>query len=504
MKNNKLIVLITLSLTLTACSLVGGEKQEFLSEKPMIVEVNDGETFNLTAQPIKKTVDGRELNLLSYNGIIPGPVIKVKQGSKITVNLINKLETPTTLHAHGIRMKNEFDGVPDVTQKPINPGETFTYQLDFLDAGVFWYHPHIREDRDQELGLYGVILVTPAKADNWPIADQEEIIVLDDMLVSAQGQAVFYPDVVTHAIMGRFGNTLMINNQISYNLETEVGKKLRLYLVNVANARPFEFVIDGTQLNLIGSDAGLYQNPQKVSSVVLGPSERAIVEINFDEPGSYLIKNQTPKKSYVLGRINVTDASDEGTNLLESISKNQSNDQVWENITSLLEKPVDKSLRLNMVMGVMGGMGGHANHQGGMMMGGNGEKIEWEDDMAEVNAFSTNLNTTWQLIDEDTGQINHDIKWQFKQGEIVKIRIFNDPNSMHPMQHPIHLHGQRFAILTVDGRPNDNLVWKDTVLVQTGQTIELAVEMQNPGSWALHCHIPEHMESGMMTVFSVI
>jgi FtsP/CotA-like multicopper oxidase with cupredoxin domain len=139
----------------------------------------------------------------------------------------------------------------------------------------------------------------------------------------------------------------------------------------------------------------------------------------------------------------------------------------------------------------------------GNMMGDSNEKIEWEDDMTMMNAMSTNKTLKWKLVDNETQKENMDINWQFKKGDKVKIKLFNDPKSEHPMQHPIHIHGQRFLITSVNDIQSQNLVWKDTVLVQNGDTVELLVDMENPGDWLIHCHIPEHMESGMMSKFEV-
>ena len=129
--------------------------------------------------------------------------------------------------------------------------------------------------------------------------------------------------------------------------------------------------------------------------------------------------------------------------------------------------------------------------------------IEWEDDMAMMNQMSNDQNIEWQIIDQATGEKNMNIDWSFNQGDLVKIRIYNDPNSMHPMQHPIHFHGQRFVVLERDGVPNKNLQWKDTTLIPTGQTIDVLVEMSNPGTWMTHCHIAEHLHAGMMFGFKV-
>ena len=123
--------------------------------------------------------------------------------------------------------------------------------------------------------------------------------------------------------------------------------------------------------------------------------------------------------------------------------------------------------------------------------------------MPAMNAVSTSKNTKWILRDRATGKENMDATHQVKKGEIKKIRFYNDPKSTHPMQHPLHLHGQRFILIAEDGKINDNLVWKDVVVVPKGKTVDIIVEFTNPGHWMFHCHIAEHLEAGMMTVFEV-
>ena len=142
----------------------------------------------------------------------------------------------------------------------------------------------------------------------------------------------------------------------------------------------------------------------------------------------------------------------------------------------------------------------------GMRYGGHEhavEPIEWEDTMALHNRLMSPESMRWKLVDRETGAANHDIHWAFRLGERVKIRIVNEPHSDHPMQHPIHFHGQRFLVLTRDGVPNENLCWKDTALLRSGETVDLLLDASNPGAWMAHCHIAEHLESGMMFTFHV-
>jgi FtsP/CotA-like multicopper oxidase with cupredoxin domain len=129
--------------------------------------------------------------------------------------------------------------------------------------------------------------------------------------------------------------------------------------------------------------------------------------------------------------------------------------------------------------------------------------VEWEGTMPEMDWVATGRQARWILRDAGTGRENMDIDWRFRVGDVVKIRLINDRNAIHAMQHPIHLHGQRFLVLAVNGVPEDNLVWKDTVLLPTGFAIDILLELTNPGAWMLHCHIAEHIESGMHMVFRV-
>ncbi len=479
-----------------------------------IVTLNDGDTYALTAAIVKKTINGQEVKMLAYNGSIPGPLIKVPQGAQITIKFTNNTDVDSTIHSHGVRVDNKFDGVPDITQEKVMPGQSFTYILKFPDAGVYWYHPHIREDYAQELGLYGNFLVTPNTPDYWAEVDREETLFLDDILINSGQIAKFDKSIVNHTLMGRFGNTMLVNGDDKYKLSVRQGERVRLYITNAANSRVFNFAIPNTRMKLVGSDNGKYEREEWIDSVTIGPSERQIVEIWFDKDGQYQIVNKTPEKTYTLGTIAVQQNPVTTSYFLVP----RVNQDYIDSLTSLrpqFDKPVDKSLKLTLQMGpsntstnnnTMGGhmMGSGQAMQNTQMTMGDVKKIEWEDDMGMMNAESTTDTLKWKLVDQATNKENMDIAWQFKKSDVVKMKIFNDDKSMHPMQHPIHIHGQRFLVLSTNGIKSNNLVWKDTTLIQTGDTVELLVQMDNPGNWMIHCHIPEHMESGMMSKFTVL
>ena len=204
---------------------------------PATVELKNGDTYNLKASFVKKVLNGQEVKMLAYNGSIPGPLIKVPQNAEITVNFKNNTNVDSTIHSHGVRLENQFDGVPDITQKAVKPGESFSYKLTFPDVGIYWYHPHIREDYAQELGLYGNFLVIPDSPDYWAEADREEMLFLDDILIEDGQIGNFDKSVVDHTLMGRFGNTMLINGEGDYKLEVRQGERVRFYLTNAAKDR---------------------------------------------------------------------------------------------------------------------------------------------------------------------------------------------------------------------------------------------------------------------------
>lgn len=483
------------------------------------VELKNGDTYELVASMVKKTINGQPIKMLAYNGSIPGPLIKVPQGAEITVNFTNNTDVETTIHSHGVRLENAFDGTPDLTQKPIPINGTFTYKLKFPDAGMFWYHPHIREDYAQESGLYGNFLVAPPDADYWSPVNHEEALTIDDILLENGKLASFSTTTADHTLMGRFGNTMLVNGETGYKLKAKQGEVIRFYLTNTASTRTFNITIPNAKMKLVGADSGKYERETFVESVIISPSERAIVDVLFNTAGTFTLQNKTPDKTYTLGTITV--GSDRVTpSYAAQFSTLRTNQDVIADIDSFrsaFTKQPDKNLTLtidmmgmgNMNMGSMGGMG-HGGHMmpdgsmmGGTMMGGSEGPIEWEDDMTMMNQMSTTENMQWKITDQDTGRSNMDIDWNFKVGDKVKVKIFNDPKSMHPMQHPIHFHGQRFLVLSKNGVKSDNLAWKDTVLVGSGETIEVLVDMSNPGTWMAHCHIAEHLEDGMMFSFKV-
>ena len=597
------------------------------ASRPELLELADGDTLELRVGPVAKRLGDATVRMLGYNGSIPGSTVKVAEGSEIVVHVENHGDLDTTVHWHGLRLENRYDGVPHETQAPIPVGGEFSYRLQFPDPGLYWYHPHIREDYTQELGLYGNILVLPADPDYWPPADRDLILTLDDILIEDGKVAPFSPTETSYAAMGRFGNQLLVAGDPDLRLTFRAGEVVRLWLTNTANTRVFNFTLPGGRMKLVGGDSGRVEYEEFVEQFVLAPSERVVVDVLVESPGELALEHHTPDRTYRLAAITVTegppstaatqfgqlrrapeleaeraqlnrwlaaapdkilalvaqmddpaampDAAGQvtyacpmhpdvtsaepgrcpkcGMKLLASQAPTVTAYAcpMHPDVTSaepgrcpkcgmkLLasQAPTVTAYACPMHPEVVSDQPGHCpkcgmkllaassvrtattdhdpsgmDHAGmdhsdmdysGMGHGG-GEGIEWEDDMVEVNRQTTSATMHWRFLDRTTGADSPAIDWRFTVGDRVKIRLVNEMASDHPMHHPFHLHGAgRFLVLARDGVTEPNLVWKDTVLVRTGQTVDILFDVTNPGLWMAHCHIAEHMQSGMMFSFNV-
>ena len=206
------------------------------ARRPEVMELSSAEDFELRIAPVRKRIGDATVRMLAYNGSVPGPTMKVPQGSEVVVNVVNGGDVEATVHWHGVRVENRFDGTHE-TQAPMPVGGSFTYKVQFLDAGVYWYHPHIREDYGQELGLYGNIVVVPSDPDYWAPVNREVVLTLDDILLEDGKIAPFSRTETTYVAMGRFGNTLLVGGEPDLKLSAQLGEVVRFYLTNTANTR---------------------------------------------------------------------------------------------------------------------------------------------------------------------------------------------------------------------------------------------------------------------------
>ncbi|HEX6338311.1 MAG TPA: multicopper oxidase family protein [Jiangellaceae bacterium] len=483
--------------------------------RPPVLELADRDVLDLRVSPVVKQLHDTSVRMLAYNESVPGPTLRVRQGSEIVVKVINEGDLDTTVHWHGLRLQNRYDGVEHATQAPIPVGGEFTYRIQFPDPGIYWYHPHIREDYAQELGLYGNIMVLPDEDDYWPPVDREFVLTLDDILLVNGKVAPFSTTETNYAAMGRFGNLLLTSGDPDFRVAARTGEVVRLWLTNTASARVFNVRLPGARMKLVGGDSGRVEHEEFVSEVLLGPSERAVVDVLLAQPGELQLEHRTPRLTYPLATIavggsRVTPLPDEQFARLRGAPELRAE---RHRLAGWLEAAPDKILALVAEISHQGhamapGMGHASNDEGSDPEHEHGhgavDGIEWEDDMAEVNRLITSAAMSWKFVDRTLGTDTTPSDWRFTAGDRVKIRLVNELESDHPMHHPFHLHGAgRFLILARDGKAEPNLAWKDTVLVRTGQTVDILFDVTNPGLWMAHCHIPEHMHSGMMFSFVV-
>ena len=482
-----------------------------VAEPRKLMRLASGDTLRLTAGIVRRPFKGRTLTMFAFNGQYPGPLLQVAQGAEVTVELTNALDQPTTVHWHGIRLDNANDGVPDMTQRAVAPGERFTYRLRFPDAGIYWYHPHVREDVQQDLGLYGNIMVRSPRPDYFSPANREEVLMLDDLLLGDDGMVPFGASAATHALMGRFGNVMLVNGEPRYALSVARGEVVRFFLTNVSNTRAFNLSFPGARMKIAAGDVGNYEREQWVESVVIGPAERYVLHVRFDKPGDVALVNRVRGLDHLYGRffseidtlgmVSVGGGA-AGRDFSASFTTLRSDTAVSAGIARFRRhfgRPPDKSLVLTMEAQNLPFFTRQIMQLDSIFF----TPVEWSGTMPGMNWAATGDQVRWVVRDPATGKENMDIDWSFRRGDVVKVRLVNERRSFHGMQHPIHIHGQRFLVLAVNDVPNTNLVWKDTVLLPAGATADILLDLSNPGRWMLHCHIAEHLSAHMMMAFTV-
>jgi FtsP/CotA-like multicopper oxidase with cupredoxin domain len=328
-----------------------------------LVELDDGDEFDLEIAPVAKRIADATVRMLAYNGSIPGPTLKIPQGSTVTIRVTNRGDIEATVHWHGLRLENRFDGTHD-TQAPIAVGETFTYEITVPDPGAYWYHPHIREDYGQEMGLYGNILVVPAQPDYWPPATRELLLTLDDILIEDGKIAPFSESETTHVAMGRFGNVMLVSGEPDLSLTAKRREVVHLYLTNTANTRVFNVTLPGARMKLVGADGGHYEHEEFVEEALIAPSERVVVDVHFPEPGELTLEHRTPDRSYRLAGITVSEESAEPdlTDQFEVLRTNADMAAERERIARYFAAPPEKTLAFvaEMDMGAPEGAAAYA------------------------------------------------------------------------------------------------------------------------------------------------
>jgi FtsP/CotA-like multicopper oxidase with cupredoxin domain len=429
-----------------------------------------------------------ETAVWSYNGTVPGPEIRARQGERLHITVENQLGEETTVHWHGLRVPNRMDGVPHLTQRPIRPGESFVYEFDLPDAGTYWYHPHQRSFEQIGRGLYGPLIVEERQ----PIeVDRDVTWVLDDWRLLPDAQiSDDFSNFMDSSHNGRVGNSVTVNGRIQETFAVRAGERVRLRLINAANARTFGLEFQDHRPTVIALDGQPVEpHEPEAGRVVLGSGMRADLVIDMSgRPGE---------------RFPVIDRFYRGLEyrLL---------DLAYEGAPPLREQPLDAPMRLaantmpepdlataeraeiafsgGMMGGMMDGRGMGGMTRGGMMEG-----------MMAGMMRGASRSGIWAI--NGVAATGHLVEpfLTLRRDHSYMLAMRNDTAWHHPM----HLHGHAFRVIARNGRPTRYQEWQDTVLMAPQERVDIAFVADNPGDWMFHCHILEHQATGMTGVIRV-
>lgn len=415
--------------------------------------------YKLTASTFSWEIGpGKTIQAWGYNEQVPGPVLRGQAGDTLEIEVTNRLSEPTSVHWHGLRLPAPMDGT-EFAQQPIVPGETFTYRFVLPDAGTFWYHSHINEPHQMERGLYGSLVVTGSDE---PILDDDKVFIIDDMKLDRHNAFIepswFIPRFIEHHD-GRQGNTVLVNGKEVPTIVIPAGTTERWRFINASSARYILLSLGGRPFRILATDGGLLEHPETVTKLLITPGERYdIAGGPFEENDSFMIESLSYNRMTIqrsertcLANVEVGTARISQARIPEQI-------RVIEPVVAT-DSPVTRNIRLAVGFNLKNGL-----------------------------SFLIN-------------GLKHGNDPPVTAGEIQVWELQN----LSLMDHPFHLHGAFFQILSINGDPPAYRAWKDTVNLPPRSSVRIAwIPENNPGTWMYHCHILEHHESGMMANFEVL
>jgi FtsP/CotA-like multicopper oxidase with cupredoxin domain len=424
-------------------------------QAPLVADGGGVVRYSLEASEVEwEIAPGRIVRGYGFNGQVPGPVLEAKQGVPLEVEFTNRLPEPTVIHWHGLRIPAAMDGT-EVVQRPIQPGETFTYRFTPPDAGTFWYHPHFNETEQLEKGLYGALIV---RAADELTLDDEKVLVFDDLRVDKSGQIAKFGGLMDRH-NGREGNVRLINGTSEPELTIAAGQIERWRIVNASSARYVRLSLGGLPFQIIGTDGGLIEAPVTVTEVLLPAADRVELAVGpFEEEGAVFSIEDLPyyrmagKKGVErFGTIRVAPRKPSAARVPARLRE----------IAPLVTggASVTRTVKLGFKMSLRRGLDFVVN----------GER--------------------------------HHHDQPVKVGELQVWDIVNATR----MDHPFHLHGFFFQVLEINGKKPAWRSLEDVINVPPQATVRIAWHPDDrPGSLMYHCHILEHHAAGMMAHFDVV
>ena len=444
------------------------------------VSATQVQAFSLSAEPGQAQLVPEEYpatDVWGYNGLVPGPELRTRQGETLHVTVRNRLPEETTVHWHGIRLPNAMDGVPHVTQPPIAPGSAFTYEFPLPDAGTFWYHPHMNSIEQVGRGMYGALIVEEPDP---PTVDRELVWILDDWRLDMDARIVEGFDNrhdLSHG--GRIGNAVTINGEFPDIFRTRSGERIRLRLINAANSRIFALEFPSHEPQVIAIDGHpVPPHPADSGVVTLAPSMR--MDLILDMTGSPGQKFPVVDRYYRQSAYRLIDLAYEEVPLRANLP-----DHGIQLPANPLPEPDPESAIIRTVElegGAMGAMDG-ATLNG-----------KWQDIRALVRQ-----GKFWAINGTVSDGHVLDPLQHLKPGQSMVLDMRN--NTAWP--HVMHLHGHAFRVLARNGEPTRFREWQDSVLVERHETVQIAFVADSPGDWMFHCHMLGHQMSGMMSLIRI-
>jgi len=405
---------------------------------------------------------GQRVEMWTYGGGLPGPLIRVRKGDRLVVHFTNHLPEPTTIHWHGLRVAVKMDGVPGHSQVEVAPDESFTYDFVVPDEGLYWYHPHVRSAAQVGYGLYGPLLVEDP--DEKVGVEDELLLVLSDIALTSDGKLEDADSGGSAGmVFGREGHSVLVNGKVRPSLTVRSGVPQRWRIVNAAKSRYFNLDADGTPFTKIGDDAGLQEYPVTSERIVLATGERADLVITpRGAPGDELvIMSMLFNRGY--GSVEFREQPELIAIRFADLPEHQAAPlpEIRRQIEPLaLDRATEVTIDFTLAQ----------KTNGDFEFGVNGRP------------FAKNVALRAAPGETQVWTVNNKTDWS----------------------HPFHLHGFLFLVLDDNGAPVRPMAWKDTVDVPLRQSVRFAVRFDDRvGGWMYHCHILDHADGGLMGILQV-